>query len=112
MDVVDYNIGQLCYLQVKGLVNNGFYEWTFHTVFFCAFVVIDCVRKKHVLLHTFWVEPRQETLSKYVVQIVWITIEEMHHRKYRKFYKMNIEAFENLVWILTPYLNSKCVNQV
>jgi len=36
------------------------------------------LRKKHVLLHTFWVEPRQETPSNYVVRIVWITIEEMH----------------------------------
>jgi hypothetical protein len=52
------------------------------------------------------------THSNYVVQIVWITIEEMHHWEYRKFYKMNFEAFENLVWILTPYLKSKCINQV
>lgn len=69
------------------------------------------LRKKHVP-HTFWVEPRQETLSNYVVWIVWITIEKMHHRKYRKFYKMNLEAFESLVWILTPYLKSNCVNKV
>jgi hypothetical protein len=51
MDVVDYNIGQLCYLQVKGLVNNGFYGWTFHTVFFCAFVMIDCVKEKTCTTH-------------------------------------------------------------
>jgi hypothetical protein len=51
MDVVDYNIGQLFYLQVKGLVNNGFYEWTFHSVFFCAFVVIDCVKEKPCTTH-------------------------------------------------------------
>jgi hypothetical protein len=46
MDVIDYNIGQKCYLEIKGLTNNEFYGWTFHRVFLGVFVVVDCVREK------------------------------------------------------------------
>jgi 2-iminoacetate synthase ThiH len=70
------------------------------------------VLRKNRTPHTFWVEPKQETHWNYVECIVWKAIEEMHHKKYMKFYTMNLEAFDNSVRILTAYLKSKCINQV
>jgi hypothetical protein len=46
MDVIDCNIRQKCYLEIKGFTNNEFYGWTFHKVFLGAFVVVDYVREK------------------------------------------------------------------
>jgi hypothetical protein len=37
MDAIDCNIGQKCYLEIKGLTNNEFYGWNFHRVFSGAF---------------------------------------------------------------------------
>ena len=36
----------------------------------------------------------------------------MHHKKFKKFYRMDFGAFENLLNMLTPFLRSMCVNQV
>ena len=36
----------------------------------------------------------------------------MHERKFKKFYRMNYLAFNNLLQLLTPFLRSACVNQV
>ena len=68
-------------------------------------------RKKPVAL-LFSVEPKQSAHWNHVEPIVWRASEEMHYRKYMKSYRMSLEAFDNLVQMLTPYLQSQCINLV
>ena len=43
---------------------------------------------------------------------MWRASDEMHERKFKKFYRMSYPAFNNLVQLLTLFLRSECVNQV
>lgn len=45
-------------------------------------------------------------------RVVWRTTNEMHHNKFKKFYRMDFGAFENLLNMLSPFLRSMCVNLV
>ena len=69
-------------------------------------------RKKPNRPRLFWVEPRQCTHWNYIERVVWRTSNEMHHNKFKKFYRMDFGAFENLLNMLTPFLKSRCENQV
>jgi len=70
------------------------------------------LRKKSNAPRLFWVEPRQATHWNYVERVVWRSTNEMHHNKFKKFYRMDFGAFENLLNMLTLFLRSRCVNQV
>ena len=39
---------------------------------------------------------------------MWRASDEMHERKFKKFYRMSYPAFNNLVQLLTPFLRSEC----
>jgi len=69
-------------------------------------------RKKHNPPQLFWVEHRQATHWNYVEMVVWRSSDEMHHKKFKRFYRMSYGTFENLVNMPTPFLKSRCVNQV
>jgi len=43
---------------------------------------------------------------------VWRASDEMHYNKFKKFYRMDFGAFENLLNMLSPFLKNRCVNQV
>ena len=43
---------------------------------------------------------------------MWRASDEMHEKKFKKFYKMSYCAFNNLLQLLTPFLRSECVNEV
>jgi len=51
MSLTTTTLGNCVSYKLKGLVNDGFYEWTSHTVLFCAFVMIDCVKEKTYTTH-------------------------------------------------------------
>ncbi len=72
------------------------FPWGFLSYLCCGWL---CQRK---IMHQdmFWVEPRQETHWNYVECIMWGTTKEVHHKKYMKFYRTNLKAFDNLVWML------------
>ena len=42
---------------------------------------------------------------------MWRASDEMHERKFKKFYRMSYLAFNNLVQLPTPFLRSECVNK-
>ena len=48
------------------------------------------LRKKPNPPRLFWVEPRQSTHWNFVERVVWRTTNEMHHNKFKKFYRMDL----------------------
>ena len=82
------------------------------SVSFLPLLFLLASRKKPYASRNFWVEPRQATHWNYVERVVWRASNEMHERKFKKFYRMSYLAFNNLVQLLTLFLRSKCVNQV
>jgi hypothetical protein len=79
---------------------------------FLSLLLLLRSRKKSNVVRLFWVEPRQSTHWNYVERVVWRSSDEMHLNKFKKFYRMDFDAFENLLNMLTPFLRSRCVNQV
>ena len=79
---------------------------------FFSLLLLLSLRKKPNPPRLFWVEPRQSTHWNFVERVVWRTSNEMHHNKLKKFYRMDFSAFENLLNMFTPFLRSRCVNQV
>ena len=69
-------------------------------------------RRKNCEPRLFWIEPRQETQWNYVEPIIWRATGDMQYRKFIRFYRMSPEAFEHLVYMLTPYLKSQCTHLV
>jgi hypothetical protein len=62
--------------------------------------------------HFWWKEPKQYTHWDLVETNVWHTISEIRDMKFLLHYKMNFEAFNNLVLELTPFSQSSCLNLV
>jgi len=63
-------------------------------------------------VHHGWKKPKQYTHWDHVATNVWHTILEIRDRKFLLRYKMNFEAFNNLVLELTPFLQTSCLNLV
>ena len=80
------------------------------SVRFFPFLFLLALRKKPHITHNFWVEPRQATHWNYVERIVWRASDEMHERKFKKFYRMSYPAVYNLLQLLTLFLKSECIN--
>ena len=43
---------------------------------------------------------------------MWRASDEVHEKKFKKFYRMRYPVFNNLLQLLTPFFRSECVNQV
>ena len=70
--------------------------------YFSIVVVYSWMRRFSQRL--WWMEPKQNILYDIVEGDVWHTTPEMLDRKYRKIYRMNFLAFEQLVAELIPFL--------
>jgi hypothetical protein len=57
-------------------------------------------------------KPKQHTHWDLVETNVWHTTPEIRDRKLLLHYRMNFEAFNNLVLELTPFLQSSCLNPI
>jgi hypothetical protein len=51
--------------------------------------------RKNLPPRIFWIELKQSTQWKFVEKVVWKTIDEMHEKNYRKYYRRSFESFNN-----------------
>jgi hypothetical protein len=74
-------------------------------------VLANVNRKRHPP-HFWWKELKQYTHWDLMETNVWHTTSEIKDTKFLLHYKMNFEAFNNLVLELTSFLQSSCLNLV
>jgi len=62
--------------------------------------------------HFWWEKPKQHTHWDLLETNVWHTTPEIRDRKLLLHYRMNFEAFNNLVLELIPFLQSSCLSPI